>query len=209
MVRVVKIGKSIELCGGTHVANTKEIENFAIYSCESKGSNVYRIEAATGTRSEVALFETIKPYNDEMVKLLVKARNILDKARNEGIKLDFDIDIDNSRPTSYKDIIFNRNELGYVQQEVKALEKKYFELREKQDLSNLDIYKEHVKNRKLLSNEIIFPDCNKDYKYENDMLFIVGNADPLKKDILEYYNRINYDGRLEFLELEFCGHGFK
>ena len=40
------------------------------------------------------------------------------------------------------------------------------------------------------------------------MLFIVGNADPLKKDILEYYNRINYDGRLEFLELEFCGHGF-
>lgn len=69
-------------------------------------------------------------------------------------------------------------------------------------------YKEHVKNRKLLSNEIIFPDCNKDYKYENDMLFIVGNADPLKKDILEYYNRINYDGRLEFLELEFCGHGF-
>ena len=82
MVRVVKIGKSIELCGGTHVVNTKEIENFAIYSCESKGSNVYRIEAATGTRSEVVLFETIKPYNDEMVKLLVKARNILDKARN-------------------------------------------------------------------------------------------------------------------------------
>ena len=146
MVRVVKIGKSIELCGGTHVVNTKEIENFAIYSCESKGSNVYRIEAATGTRSEVALFETIKPYNDEMVKLLVKARNILDKARNEGIKLDFDVDIDNSRPVSYKDIIFNKNELGYVQQEVKTLEKKYFELRERQDLSNLDIYKEHVKN---------------------------------------------------------------
>lgn len=69
-------------------------------------------------------------------------------------------------------------------------------------------YKEHVKDKKLLSNEIIFPDCNKDYKYENDMLFIVGNADPLKEDIFNYYNRINYDGRVEFLELEFCGHGF-
>ena len=69
-------------------------------------------------------------------------------------------------------------------------------------------YKEHVKDKKLLSNEIIFPDCNKDYKYENDMLFIVGNADPLKEDIFNYYNRINYDGRVELLELEFCGHGF-
>lgn len=69
-------------------------------------------------------------------------------------------------------------------------------------------YKEHVKNKKMLSNEIIFPDCNKDYKYKNDMLFIVGNADPLKEDILEYYNRINYNDKLKFLELEFCGHGF-
>lgn len=146
MVRVVKIGKSIELCGGTHVANTKEIENFAIYTCESKGSNVYRIEATTGSRSEMALYETIKPYNDEMVKLLMKAKNILDKAKNEAIKLEFDVDIDNSKPSSYKDIIFNRNELSYVQQEVKTLEKKYFELKEKQDLANLDIYKEHVKN---------------------------------------------------------------
>ena len=146
MVRVVKIGKSIELCGGTHVANTKEIENFAIYTCESKGSNVYRIEATTGSRSEMALYEAIKPYNDEMVKLLMKAKNILDKAKNEAIKLEFDVDIDNSKPSSYKDIIFNRNELSYVQQEVKTLEKKYFELKEKQDLANLDIYKEHVKN---------------------------------------------------------------
>lgn len=69
-------------------------------------------------------------------------------------------------------------------------------------------YKEHVKDKKMLSNEIIFPDCNKDYKYKNDMLFIVGNADPLKEDILEYYNRINYNDKLKFLELEFCGHGF-
>ena len=69
-------------------------------------------------------------------------------------------------------------------------------------------YKEHVKDKKMLSNEIIFPDCNKDYKYKNDMLFIVGNVDPLKEDILEYYNRINYNDKLKFLKLEFCGHGF-
>lgn len=145
-VRVVKIGKSIELCGGTHATNTKEISRLAINSCESKGSNVYRIEAVTNDRIEEALFESIKPYNDEMVKLLIKAREILEEARNSGIKLEFDVDINNDKPTSYKDIIFNRNELQYVHQEVKVLEKKYYEIKEKQTLENLDIYREHIKN---------------------------------------------------------------
>lgn len=144
-VRVVKIGKSIELCGGTHATNTKEIEKFAIYNCESKGSNIYRIEATTGSKIESIIYDTIKPYTDEKVKLLIKAREILEEARNNGIKLEFDVDINNDKPESYKDIIFNRNELQYVHQEVKDLEKKYFEIKEKQTLQNLDIYREHIK----------------------------------------------------------------
>lgn len=144
-VRVVKIGKSIELCGGTHASNTKEIGKLAIYSCESKGSNIYRIEAVTGDKIEQTLFETIKPYNDEMIKSLMKAREIIDDAKNNGIKLDFDVDINNDKPESYKDIIFNRNELQYVQQEVKDLEKRYKEIKEKKALQNLDIYREHIK----------------------------------------------------------------
>jgi alanyl-tRNA synthetase len=144
-VRVVKIGKSIELCGGTHASNTKEISRLAIYSCESKGSNIYRIEAVTGDKIESTLYETIKPYNDEMVKLLIKAREILDDARNNGIKLEFDVDINNDKPVSYKDIIFNKNELQYVHQEVKDLEKKYYDIKEKSVLENLDIYREHIK----------------------------------------------------------------
>lgn len=144
-VRVVKIGKSIELCGGTHASNTKEINHLAISACESKGSNIYRIEAVTGDRIEQTLFVAIKPYNDEMIKLLIKAREILDEARNSGIKLEFDVDINNDKPTSYKDIIFNRNELQYVQQEVKELEKKYYSIKETQILQNLDIYREHIK----------------------------------------------------------------
>jgi alanyl-tRNA synthetase len=145
MVRVVKIGKSIELCGGTHVANTSEIKNLAITSCESKGSNVYRIEAVTNDKVESTLMDTITPYNDEKIKLLMKAREILDEAKQSGIKLEFDVDITTDEPTSYKDIIYNRNELEYVHQEVKELEKKYFALKEKSTLQNLDIYREHIK----------------------------------------------------------------
>ena len=145
VVRVVKIGKSIELCGGTHVANTKEITNFALYSCESKGSNVYRIEGVTGDRAEQTLFDVIKPYNDEKIKLLIKAREILDEAKNNAINLTFDVDINNDKPVSFKDIIFNRNELQYIHHEVKELEKKYLDIKEKQALQNLDIYRENIK----------------------------------------------------------------
>ena len=144
-VRVVKIGKSIELCGGTHASNTSEINRLAIYSCESKGSNVYRIEAATGDKIESIIEETIKPYNEEKAKLLLKAREILEDARNNGIKLEFEVDLNNDKPISYKDIIYSKNELQYVHQEVKDLEKKYFDMKEKETLQNLDIYREHIK----------------------------------------------------------------
>lgn len=146
IVRVVKIGKSMELCGGTHTTNTKEIKALAITSCESKGSNTYRIEAVTGKAIYEALLDKIKPYHDEIIKLLMKARGILESARGEGLILDFDVNIDNTKPTSYKDIIFVKNELQYVGQEVKDLEKKYYELREKKTLENLDIFREKAKD---------------------------------------------------------------
>ena len=144
-VRVVKIDKSIELCGGTHVANTKDIGHFAIFNFESKGSNTYRIEAVTGKEIENTLFEVIKPYNDEMVKLLIKAKEILALAKKQNIDLNFDVEIDNTAPTSYKDIIFNQNELSYIQSEVKALEKTYNSEVEKLTLSSLDAYLSRVK----------------------------------------------------------------
>ena len=107
-VRVVKIGKSMELCGGTHTTNTREIKNFAIYSCESKGSNVYRIEAATGAKVESIMFDVIKPYNDEMIKLLNKAKGILDDAQKLDIELDFNVEIDN-------DILFDISDYNHNQ----------------------------------------------------------------------------------------------
>ena len=163
MVRVVKMGKSIELCGGTHVNNTKEISSFSIYSIESKGSNTFRIEATTGSKISQTLFDQIKPYNDEMIKLLLKAKEIVAGAKKDGINLDFNVDIDNSKPTSYKDIIFNKNELSYIQKEVKNLEKKYNELKESKMLSNLDKYRDNIKEingKKLLVMKIENEDIN-------------------------------------------------
>lgn len=143
-VRVVTIGDSKELCGGTHIKNTNEIEKIAIVYIESKGSNVYRIEAVTNDLIEGTLMGTIKPYNDEKIKLLMKARNIISKAKSEGIELDFFINIDNKDPLSYKDIINERNELEFTQEEVKNLEKTYKEKRQSTALSDLSEYDNNI-----------------------------------------------------------------
>ncbi len=162
-VRVVTIGDSKELCGGTHIKNTSEIEAFAIFSSESKGSNVYRIEACTNDSIEDVLLETIKPYNDEKIKLLMKARNIISKAKQEKINLDFDININNDEPHSYKDIVYEKNELEYTQDEVKNLEKKYKELKSKSALNDLSTYEDKIEtknNFKVLITKVENQDTN-------------------------------------------------
>ena len=161
LVRVVKISKSIELCGGTHVSNTNEIKNFAIYSCESKGSNIYRIEAATNNKVEETLYKQIKIYNDEKIKLLLKAKEILEDAKKRGIHLSFDVSISNEPPKSYKDIIFNKNELEYIHDELTQLNKTYQNIKEKNELENIDIYKEKIKEINNI-NTLIMKVENKD-----------------------------------------------
>ena len=76
----------------------------------------------------------------------MKVKETTIQARIEGIEIDFDVSIDNSKPTSYKDIIFDKNELQYVKDEVKNFEKKYNELKLNKALNNLDYYKNKIKD---------------------------------------------------------------
>ena len=76
-VRVVSVGDfSIELCGGTHVANTSEIGLFKITSESGIGAGIRRIEAVTSK----AAFEYLSVYmsrvNDLATSLKAKPNNL-------------------------------------------------------------------------------------------------------------------------------------
>ncbi len=76
-VRVMKIGFSTELCGGTHVARTGDIGLFKIVSEGGIASGVRRIEALTGAAA-LAWVEAEDRLIDELAGLVKAPRSELD-----------------------------------------------------------------------------------------------------------------------------------
>lgn len=76
IVRVVDMGWSIELCGGTHVNNTKEIVDFAICSYESIGSGIYRMEGVTGSDVKAQMTSYLSALEHEISLISDKIRRM-------------------------------------------------------------------------------------------------------------------------------------
>ncbi len=72
VVRVVRFGDSIELCGGTHTSNTGTIGLFKIVSESAVAAGVRRIEAVTGAKAMESLYH--------MEDLLKGLKNLMNNA---------------------------------------------------------------------------------------------------------------------------------
>ena len=140
VVRVVNMDFSKELCGGCHVDNTKEIEQFAIVSIESKGSGIYRIEAATSNNISNELNRVLENINKEITDLKNKAIVILEEAKAEGITLDYQEIKLSPQLNSYQMVINRREELNALREQVKELDKKLAKNKKEKNIINLDDY---------------------------------------------------------------------
>ena len=144
-VRVVTIGSSVELCGGTHVANSGDIGDFAILKVENKGSDTYRIEGATGKNIDPMIYEVIRPYHEEITKLLTKAKELIKLAKKEKVETSFDFDINYQVLDSYADVVYYKEQLERLKLSVKKLDKAISAEIANKSLSNLDdLLKEKV-----------------------------------------------------------------
>ena len=81
-VRMVSLGDySMELCGGTHVKNTKDIGIFKITSEGSVASGIRRIEAVTGSAAQGILNSQQKTLEDICALLKCSQGNAADKLK--------------------------------------------------------------------------------------------------------------------------------
>ena len=217
-VRVVEILDSKELCGGCHVKNTSDIDKFAIISFENKGANTYRITGCTKNSLENNLLKVANPYNDNILKNVMKAKNIVLLAKKDGIIVDNKIKVKNNKVMSYKELVELKTLDKKVNTLVHELEKEYQKLLSEKAVNNLDVYEKNIKNVKdisLLLMKVNGEDNNSlknildtlANKYSNIFILIANSIDDKVTFISRSNSRISSGDMVKLIATKSNGNG--
>ncbi len=150
LVRVVDMGVTKDLCGGTHVRSTKEIERYAVVSVESKGSGIYRITGLAGERVD-RMPQFLKGQYEAYHLLKHKAEQKVQEAQASGFKSPLNFP-DLPKPIgSYQDIINMRACVQEAQHTLKQYDKALGEYTAQQATHDLSALLAHVSQGTLIS----------------------------------------------------------
>ncbi len=183
-VRVVSMGQSIELCGGTHVKNTADIEVFKIASEKSIASGIRRIEAKSGESAKKYLSEQASKQDALIADLRSKiSQKIAEIAESSQVQ---------SRD---EESFAKENDPKILEEILKKKEKEIEKIKREKLLKGLD----SIKSEKINSiNFIGYFAKNADAKDVRDILNeLKSKADFLKKSIFAIFGA--KDGKVAVL----------
>ncbi len=94
-VRVIKLNDEVvDLCAGTHVKNTSELEELKIIRFDKKGSGIFRIEAVAGKEKIKEVFSKVNNElrEEHLVPTINKIQDINDRLESLGsdVRANFD-----------------------------------------------------------------------------------------------------------------------
>ncbi len=213
VVRVVDMGYTIDLCGGTHVANTKDINRFALSSIENKGSGIYRI---TGHASDSILHlnDYMQGLQFEINKLKNKANKIINDLKNKGIKVSFTFPKEAEMIGSYQDVIAKKKEFHDLSALVKKIDKTYQQ--KIKDLATKDV-KKYLDNRlkngvviktEDLDNKALRPLADKVMDYlHNGVVFIANVSNQKINFVVKSTMKEFHAGEIAKKAASLCGGG--
>ncbi len=114
MVRAVRFGDSVELCGGTHVPATGLIGQFIILSEGAISAGVRRIEAITGDRADEFIAAELRE--------LAEARSLFSHPKNIGSAI-MDLQEENNRLSKQVETFEIKAALAIKQELIKGIRK--------------------------------------------------------------------------------------